>query len=375
MPDRSSQIHDLSPMAAVAALYSKDQPKLAAAIFDGLSRAIFDGCDIKPASRIKSHLSRISHRVLSWTTRRSDHEDHAGNRTTRFNNTILEASGHPYADALLTSSHSGVTALVEGGDPMNGPYMLIVPEIRKNCGLWDKLLLNSVQGRDVQCRLIWETRATYEMARQILQAGNPVRMKAVAAGTGLSMILVFHRLIRDGFRPDQITALITDRDPASMAKANRLLDALAAGPAGEATPPWRSRINAAAEDLFSDAASAESGYDIVTAIGILEYFQGHAYTSTEHQLELEITEDPTTAHHLVEKLAAMTRSGGHLIINTYKSDPSTRILELFGKRFDYRHRENLRTLLASEGFLPLLLVGEGNIYDVKVYIKDPAVKV
>ena len=71
----------------------------------------------------------------------------------------------------------------------------------------------------------------------------------------------------------------------------------------------------------------------------------------------------------------MTVDGGHLIINTYRNDPSTRILELFGKRFDYRHEENLRALLAAQSFLPVLLVGSGNIYDVKVYIKDPAVKV
>jgi hypothetical protein len=62
------------------------------------------------------------------------------------------------------------------------------------------------------------------------------------------------------------------------------------------------------------------------------------------------------------------------VINSYRNDPSTRILELFGKRFDYRRPENLRTLLAEEGFRPVQIVGSGNIYDVKVYVKDLTAK-
>jgi hypothetical protein len=360
-------------MEAVAILYAKGDAKLSAAIFGKLSDAIFGGCETRPAPRIKSVLSRISHRVLHLTTRTSEGEDHTGAKTTFFKNRLLERSNHPYATALLTSSHGGVVGLVEGGDPMNGPYMLIVPELRKNCRIWDKLFLDSVQGRDVQCRLIWETRATYEIAKRILESGKPVRMKAVAAGTGLSMMLVYDRLIRDGFSPDQITARITDRDADSMGKANCVLDSLVALQDREAGAKWRRGITAEVEDLFSDA-DPPAKFDIVTAIGILEYFQGDTYTTTEHRLKLEISEDATTAHHLVERLAAMTEDAGHLIINTYRNDPSTRILELFGKRFQYRHPENLRTLLASQSFLPVLIVGSGNIYDVKVYIKDPAVK-
>jgi hypothetical protein len=374
MSNRPSQLQDLKPMQAVVALYAKGDPKLSAAIFGKLSEAIFGGCKVCPASRIKSTLSRISHRVLRWTTRTTQGQDHTGADTTFFKNRILERSGHAYAAALLTSSHGGVVGLVEGGDPMNGPYMLIVPEIKKNCGLWDKLFLDSVQGRDVQCRLIWETRATYQMAKQILSTGKTVRMKAIAAGTGLSLTLVYDRLIRDGFSPDQVTAHITDRDAESMGKANCVLDTLVAAQEPQAGREWRRGISAKVEDLFCDA-TPPAKYDIVTAIGILEYFQGHAYTTTEHRLKLELAEDTTTAHHLIERLTAMTVDGGHLIINTYRNDPSTRILELFGKRFDYRHEENLRALLAAQSFLPVLLVGSGNIYDVKVYIKDPAVKV
>ena len=72
-----------------------------------------------------------------------------------------------------------------------------------------------------------ETRATYETARRWLEEEKPVRLKAVAAGTGLSMILVYDRLIRDGYNPALITATITDREEANIANANCLLDKLA----------------------------------------------------------------------------------------------------------------------------------------------------
>jgi len=65
---------------------------------------------------------------------------------------------------------------------MNGNYMMLVPEIRKSGGLWDRLFLDSVQGKDVRLRLALETRAMYEEARRWLQKEEPVRLKAVAAG-------------------------------------------------------------------------------------------------------------------------------------------------------------------------------------------------
>ena len=71
------------------------------------------------------------------------------------------------------------------------------------------------------------------------------------------------------------------------------------------------------------------------------------------------------------RLYAMTTDRASLIVNTYRDDASTRILELFGRRFDYRNRENLRSLLASVNFQPVRLVGSGNIYDVEVYEKNP----
>ena len=69
----------------------------------------------------------------------------------------------------------------------------------------------------MQLRFIWETRATYEAARSRLEKGGVVRLKAVAAGTGLSMILAYDRLIKEGYDPARITVRITDRDKASTA--------------------------------------------------------------------------------------------------------------------------------------------------------------
>lgn len=359
-------------MDAVTALYSAEDPTLSAAIIASLSRAIFEGNDIKPAGALKRTLARVAHRVLHLTTKSHESTDESGNKRTLLRNRLLERSGHPYAKALLTSSHSDVEALVEGGDPMNGPYMLIAPEIRRNCGVWDKLFLDSVQSRDVQNRIIWETQATYELAKQHLVEGRTVRMKAVAAGTGLSMTLAYDRLVREGFNPKLIAARITDRDKANIVKTNRLLDALASTCELPGVD-WRCGIEAQAEDIF-EGHPAPPGpdtekYDIVTAIGILEYFQGHTYTTTEHRLNLEQTVDAASAHDLADRLSAMTEEGGKLVVNTYRADLSTRIMEVFGKRFDYRDQENLKTLLAAAGFRPVQVVGSGNIYDVKVYEK------
>ena len=73
---------------------------------------------------------------------------------------ILERGRHPYGRALLDSSSREHESLVEGGDPMNGPYMMIRPAILKISDVCDRLFLHSVQGKDVQLRFIWETRAT-----------------------------------------------------------------------------------------------------------------------------------------------------------------------------------------------------------------------
>lgn len=360
-------------MDAVVALYATDQYELAEAIIGSLSQAVFHDNDTKPASKGKVLIGNISQKVVQWTTRSSQSSDHAGADITLFRNRLMERSGHPYAQALLTSTRSDCASLVEGGDPMNGPYMMLSPEIRKNGDVWDRIFLDSVQGKDVQVRFIHETRATYQSARRLLESGESVRIKAVAAGTGLSLILVYEKLIRDGFDPKSITAVITDRVPANTEKSLRLLAKLPSTRPNLNSPDHTHGIFAVSEDIFDIRGSSVQPlhlpYDIVTAIGILEYFQGDTEKTTEQRLRLEDLVDPFSARDLVASLGKMISPGGHLIINTYRDHPSIRILEIFGKRFDFRDRNHLRELLAPLNFRPIHLAGSGNIYDVEVFEK------
>jgi hypothetical protein len=361
----------LKPMGAVAALYAPDQHELAEAIIASLSRAIFDEPDAKAASRGKLFISRISQKVVRWTTRSYTVVDDLGSTATHFRNRIMERSGHPYAQALLTSSQSETAALVEGGDPMNGPYMMLAPEIRKNGGIWDRIFLDSVQGKDVQMRFVHETQATYKAAKSLLDRGETIRIKAVAAGTGLSLILVYDRLIRDGFDPKAIKAIITDRDPVNAIKSNFLLAKLASTRNQHDALNQNYGIFAVSEDVFEGPDLHQAPYDIVTAIGILEYFQGGSHGTTEERLLLHEPEETLTAHHLAERLREMTADHGKLIINTYRYHSSIRILEVFGKRFDFRDRGHLRDLLAPMSFVSSDLAGTGHIYDVEVFDKLP----
>lgn len=358
-------------MDAVVSLYSEGDHELSQAIFESLSKAVFTGNPGRPASLAQRILARISFQALKLTTtcREADGKSHEGGM---YSNPILERSGHPYAQALLNSSTKETKALIEGGDPMNGPYMMICPEILKHSGTWDRLFLHSVQSRDVQLRFIWETQSTYQVAKARLDKGGPLRMKAVAAGTGLSMILVYDRLIKDGCDPAQLTVRITDRDPLNAEKSRRLLEKLASTKSRATAEETAGGISVGAEDLFADAPAGTTSvakYDLVTAIGILEYFPGITSGSTERSLGQPAPEEATTAHHLVERLDKMTADTATLVVNTYRPHASTRILELFGRRFDYRHRENLSELLAIVNFRNPRLVGSGNVYDVKVYEK------
>jgi hypothetical protein len=360
-------------MDAVAALYSEGDEELSGAIVAGLSRAVFDGGEVKPAGRIRNALARVTYRILQWTTKTGTGRDEAGAEVAVVSNTLLERSGHPYSRALLTPSRSATAALVEGGDPMNAPYMMLVPEIVRNCRLWDRLFFDSVQGKDVRARFVWETRSTYEAARALIEKDKPVRLKAVAAGTGLSMILAYDKLIRDGFNPYLITARITDRETANIEKANRLLRKLATTRERMRSLEGRRGISAVTEDIFPQIAgepvTIDSKYDVVTAVGILEYFRGFSYATTGQRLKIEPSNESATAQDLVVRLREMMADRAHLILNTYVDHASTRVLELFGKRFHYRRRDNLSALLASVGFRPTRLAGSGHIYDVEVYEK------
>ena len=365
-------MHHLKPMDAVAALYAEGEHDLAEAIVASLSRAIFHGSETKPANKGKLFIGRVSHRVVRWTTKATPADP--GLEGVRCRNALLERSGHPYARALLEVSRSEAAALVEGGDAMNGPYMMLSPEIRKNSGMWDRIFLESVQSRDVQLRFMLETRATYHAAKRVLDRGEAVRIKAVAAGTGLSLILVYDKLIRDGYAPQAITATITDRDSANIVKTNRLLAKLASTRNNRQLPGQTYGITAMAEDVSTGpdhlARTGHAPYQIVTAIGILEYFQGNTHATTEQRLKIHEPEEPFSARDLAACLAAMTSDRGCLIVNTYRDHSCIRILELFGKRFDFRGRGHLRDLLEPLNFRPFHLAGSGHIYDVEVFEKS-----
>jgi hypothetical protein len=352
--------HALRPMDAVAALYSEGDPGTATAVFAALSHAVFDREPPAPANRLRRLLARLTYRVVKRTT-----VPPAG-PGTGYRNRLLERSGHPYARALLNATSADTAALVEGGDPMNGPYMMLAPDIRQNARLWDRLFFQNVQSMDVQLRFIWETRATCDEARRRAAAGRPVRLRAVAAGTGLSALLAFDRLVREGIA---VRAEITDRDPANAEKTRRLIAKLGVRrnwPGGmDGTPDLAVRT----EDVFATAGPAEPA-DVVTAVGIFEYLSGSTCETTESRLGLAAPPERHTASDLAAILAAGTQPGGAVIANSYRPDPATRLLELFGKRFDYRTAENLDAVFAPPGLRPLRTVGSGVIYEVKVYEKS-----
>lgn len=363
------------PMDAVTILYSNGEEELTEAIVASLSHGVFAGTHDGPASPGQRAFARFSYRVLKLTTsrRKSSGGDYEGGA---FHNPILVWSKHPYARAMMDSSCKETENLVEGGDPMNGPYMMISREILAGSDVWDRIFLHSVQGRDVQVRFIAETRATYEAVKRRLDKGEQVRLKAVAAGTGLSMILAYDRLVKEGRDLDRLTVRITDRDQANVEKMGRLLAKLVStrSRVTKTKTETPGTISIGTEDLFEGEpgsdTTGEAKYHIVTAIGILDYLQGFTCDTTERIHGLPHSEDVVKAEHLAARLGHMTTAGGELIVNTYRPDPSVRILELFGRKFRYRYEENLTALLATANFSRPRVVGSGNVYDVVVYEKN-----
>src|SRR6185295_2855826 len=140
-----SDMEAIRPMDAVVALYAEGNDELSEAIIASLSRAVFGERHVSPAGPAQRALARFSYRILKRTTRRRKANDE-GYEGGAFRNPILERSRHPYGRALLDSSSREHESLVEGGDPMNGPYMMICPEILKVSDVWDRLFLHSVQG-------------------------------------------------------------------------------------------------------------------------------------------------------------------------------------------------------------------------------------
>ncbi len=359
-------------MAATEALYSEDDSELAEAIIASLSRQVFDEDLPKPASRIRRALAWLTYRILKRTTKKKTLTNDDGEEVVVYRSPVLEKSKHPYALTLLEPNICTESAkFVAGGNPMNAPYMMICPEIRGNSETWDKLLLNSVHGQDVQLRFVWEARITYEKAKRRLDEGNSVRMKAVAAGTGLSMILVFDRLVRDGYDPGKITATVSDRDASNIEKARRLMRKLSSTKDHFSENGGASGITAHTEDLMHPVTDedGDAPQDVVTIVGILEYFRGFTYSTAEEHLGQPVTGDESGASDVLRKVAAMTCESGTLIANSYRLEIGARILEIFGKHLRYRNVEDLHALFESEGFHPTGTSGSGHVYDVVAYAR------
>lgn len=356
-------------MAALSILYGEGREEASREIVDGLIQQIFDGPERKPLTGIRRGLTGFVFWLMHNTTRKEIHTGAEGNSTTRYRNRILERTGHPYTDTLLRPGDTTAT-LVEGGDPMNAIYMMLCPRVAQRAGLWDRLLLDSVPSRDVQVRFVWETRLTHELASLRLRRGEPVRIKAFAAGIGLSVLLACERLLREGHDPKLLRAVISDRDTAHRAKTLQLISKL---------PLLRDQLDSSgtadhgilvrAEDIFAPSRPVEKPFHVVTAVGILEYFSGHTYTTTEHRLGETLSVAKPDAEDVMQVVAAQTAPGGHLIANAHREAAATRILEVFGKRFRYRKLENLRTLAATAGYVPIGTSFSGNVYDVEVFEK------
>lgn len=352
-----------APMEAVARLYGPGDADGARAIVASLSSGVFDAPVPHPSGLVRRGLARLVWRLMQATTRAETRRGADGREVVAFRNRILERSGHPYAATLLEPSRADTQDFVEGGDPMNAIYMMLCPEIRRGAGTWDHIMLDSVQARDVQLRFVWETRICRELAAARLARGEPVRLKAVAAGAGLSMVLVLERLLREGYDPALIAATISDREAANVAKTERLLGKL------EATRPLLDSggVRTLTEDLL--APKDDRPNDVVTVMGILEYFPGHTFTTTERHLGQPEPSGPPQAEELVRNVAAMTSPGGSLVTNTFRLIGAVRIMEVFGKKFRYRGRPEMERLLSTAGFLPAGRHHSGSVFDVEVFEK------
>ena len=350
-------------MEAVAALFGNGREDTARTVVASLSERVFKAAPPRPSNLVRRALARLVWRLMQGTTRTERRAGPDGREVVVFRNRILERSGHAYAATLLEPSRADTQDFVEGGDPMNALYMMLVPDIRRAAGTWDHIMLDSVQARDVQLRFVWETRCTRDLAAARLSRGEPVRLKAVAAGAGLSMVLVLDRLLGEGHDPALISAVIADREAPNVAKAARLL-----GKLGTTRPLLESgRVRTLAEDLL--APTDDRPHDVVTMMGILEYFPGHTFTTTERHLGHPEPQGPPHAEDLVRNVAAMTAPGGSLVTNTFRLISAVRIMEVFGKKFRYRGRPEMERLLATAGFTPVGRHHSGHVFDVEVFQK------
>jgi len=160
-----------------------------------------------------------------------------------------------------------------------------------------------------------------------------------------------------------------------VAKADRLLGKLASTRENLSQADKSHGISAHTEDLLHPTLSAGGApgtaepYDVVTMVGILEYFGGFTRSTTEEHNGQPASDHAVGAVDLLRKVAGITAESGSLIANTYRVEFGARILEIYGKRLRFRHQQELRALAAAAGFLPSRTAGSGNIFDVEVFEK------
>lgn len=362
----------ITPMEAVSALYGEGREELARAIIGDLTRRVFTEEPPAPSNLIRRGLGAFAYRLMKRTTRAEKRPGKDGEEVVIYRNRILEDSGHPYARTLLEPSRADTANFVEGGDPMNAVYMMLLPDVRKHAELWDNIMLDSVQARDVQWRFVWETRFAHRLATRRLEAGKPVRLKAVAAGTGLSMAVLLEKLLSEGHDPKLISATISDREAGNIEKALRLLGKLPASSAHLALHAGATYgIQLSIEDVLQPTTKTahEAPFDVVTVVGLLEYFPGNTFITTEELLGEKPPEGPPNAAQVAANVGAMTADGGHVVVNTFRRRAAIRTLEVFGKRFRYRGRKEMGEVLAAGGFVPAGECVSANIFDVEVYEK------
>lgn len=362
----------VTPMDAVSALYGEGREELARTIVAALTRRVFAEDPPAPSNLIRRGLGAFAFRLMERTTRAEKRPGKDGAEVVVYRNRILEDSGHPYARTLLEPSRADTASFVEGGDPMNAVYMMLLPGIRKNAELWDNIMLDSVQARDVQWRFVWETRFAHRLALRRLKAGLPVRLKAVAAGTGLSMAVLLEKLLGEGHDPRLISATISDREPGNIEKALRLLGKLPATSAHLALHAGSPHgIHLQIEDILQPTTKTahDAPFDVVTVVGLLEYFPGHTFITTEELLGEALPEASPSASQVVANVGTMTAVGGHVVVNTFRQRTAIRTLEVFGKRFRYRGREEMRELMATARLSPSGESVSANIFDVEVFEK------
>ncbi|MFM8231047.1 MAG: hypothetical protein ACKOAL_07470 [Chthoniobacterales bacterium] len=362
----------ISPMQAVSALYGEGNVDIARAVAASLSRRVFEGETPQPSNLVRRALGRFVFRLMKTTTSEETRPGPDGKDVVFYRNRILEKSEHPYARTLLEPSRADTANFVEGGDPMNAVYMMLSPEVRRHAELWDSIILDSVQARDVQWRFVWETRLVHKLAVKRLRAGKPVRLKAVAAGTGLSMALLLEKLLGEGHDPKLISATISDREASNVEKCLRLLGKLPATSqhlALHSNSPHG--IVLQIEDILQPTTKTahDAPYDIVTVVGLLEYFPGHTATTTEELLGQPEPAGPPHASDVVANVGAMTAAGGHVLVNTFRTLTAIRTMEVFGKRFRYRGLKEMRELMASGGLVPSGESLSANIFDLEVFEK------